>query len=138
MTEPKASRASTTRREFLKTSTVAAAGTAALNWIPNAYARASETIKVGLIGCGGRGGPEEEPGRPRRHPAPPPGQLSRGHGADPRRRHRRPGCGPGLLEPEQHLGIPAEAGLERHGIPDPQLVSLPLALRRLHRRAARP
>src|SRR3954447_21931181 len=55
MTEPKASQASTTRREFLKTSTVAAAGTAALNWIPNAYARASETIKVGLIGCGGRG-----------------------------------------------------------------------------------
>ena len=55
MTGPKASQASTSRREFLKTTTVAAAGTAALSLIPNAYARAGETIKVGLIGCGGRG-----------------------------------------------------------------------------------
>ncbi|MBV8229539.1 MAG: twin-arginine translocation signal domain-containing protein, partial [Planctomycetaceae bacterium] len=55
MTGPKASQASTSRREFLKTTTVAAAGTAALSLIPNAYARAGETIKVGLIGCGSRG-----------------------------------------------------------------------------------
>ncbi|MBV8555668.1 MAG: Gfo/Idh/MocA family oxidoreductase [Planctomycetaceae bacterium] len=55
MTGPKASQASTSRREFLKTTTAAAAGTAALSLIPNAYARAGETIKVGLIGCGGRG-----------------------------------------------------------------------------------
>ena len=32
----------------------------------------------------------------------------------------------------------APAGLERHRVPDPQLVPLPLALRRPHRRAARP
>ena len=55
MTGPKATQASTSRREFLKTTSVAAAGTAALSLIPNAYARASETIKVGLIGCGDRG-----------------------------------------------------------------------------------
>jgi myo-inositol 2-dehydrogenase/D-chiro-inositol 1-dehydrogenase len=58
MTEPKSAQmgqTSTSRREFLKTTSVAAAGTAALNLIPNAYARASEIIKVGLIGCGGRG-----------------------------------------------------------------------------------
>jgi len=52
MTDPKSS---PNRREFLKTSSMVTAGTAALTLIPNAYARASETIKVGLIGCGGRG-----------------------------------------------------------------------------------
>ena len=46
--------------------------------------------------------------------------------------------GAGLLEPGRHLGAHAQAGLERHRVPDPQLVSLPLALRRPHRRAARP
>jgi myo-inositol 2-dehydrogenase/D-chiro-inositol 1-dehydrogenase len=54
MTEPKSVPAS--RREFLRsTSVAAAAGTAALGFIPNAHAAASEAIKVGVIGCGGRG-----------------------------------------------------------------------------------
>ena len=53
MTDPK----SPTRREFLKTTSIvtAAAGTAALNLVPNAFAAGSDTIKVGLVGCGGRG-----------------------------------------------------------------------------------
>jgi predicted dehydrogenase len=53
MTGPKT--ISTTRRGFLRTTSAAAAGTAALNLVPNAFAGASETIKVGVIGCGGRG-----------------------------------------------------------------------------------
>ena len=50
--------AKATRREFLKTSTVAAAGTALaanLGMLANVHAAGSDTIKVGLIGCGGRG-----------------------------------------------------------------------------------
>lgn len=46
------------RRDFLKTSTLAAVGTGALSTlgvIPGAYAAGDETIKVGLVGCGGRG-----------------------------------------------------------------------------------
>ncbi|MFO0952634.1 MAG: Gfo/Idh/MocA family oxidoreductase [Isosphaeraceae bacterium] len=54
MTDPKASATGTTRRGFLLTSS-AMAGTAALNLTPNAFAGASSPIKVGLIGCGGRG-----------------------------------------------------------------------------------
>lgn len=43
------------RREFLKTSTLAAGALAAMS-IPNAvHAAGSDTLKVGLIGCGGRG-----------------------------------------------------------------------------------
>jgi predicted dehydrogenase len=43
-----------TRRDFLKTST--AAGTAALlGALPGVHAAGNETLKVGLIGCGGRG-----------------------------------------------------------------------------------
>jgi predicted dehydrogenase len=42
------------RRDFLKTSTVAAAVTS-LGTMANAHAAGSDTIKVGLIGCGGRG-----------------------------------------------------------------------------------
>jgi predicted dehydrogenase len=48
----------TTRREFLKTSTVTAAGAALaanLTLLNNAHAAGSDIIKVGLIGCGGRG-----------------------------------------------------------------------------------
>ena len=41
-----------TRRAFLKTSTAAAA---AMSFLPNAHAKGNDTIKVGLIGCGGRG-----------------------------------------------------------------------------------
>src|SRR5438309_4865613 len=49
--------ASTTRRSFLKTT--AAAGTAAmaanLTLLANVHADGEEVIRVGLIGCGGRG-----------------------------------------------------------------------------------
>jgi myo-inositol 2-dehydrogenase/D-chiro-inositol 1-dehydrogenase len=44
------------RREFLKTTAVAGAATAALFATGNyAYAQGSDQIKIGLIGCGGRG-----------------------------------------------------------------------------------
>jgi predicted dehydrogenase len=45
------------RRDFLKTSTVAAAGAAlsTLALTPAVHAAGSDTIKVGIIGCGGRG-----------------------------------------------------------------------------------
>lgn len=45
------------RRDFLKTSTLAAAGGIALNAIlpSGAYAQGSDEIRVGVIGCGGRG-----------------------------------------------------------------------------------
>jgi predicted dehydrogenase len=45
------------RRDFLKTSTVAAAGAAlsTLALTPPVHAAGSDTIKVGIIGCGGRG-----------------------------------------------------------------------------------
>ena len=48
--------AATPRREFLKTSSAAVAGTLAAMALPRAvHAAGSETLKVGLIGCGGRG-----------------------------------------------------------------------------------
>jgi predicted dehydrogenase len=43
------------RRDFLKVAGVAAAGVATASLINNAYAGGSDTIKVGLVGCGGRG-----------------------------------------------------------------------------------
>src|SRR5690348_17323117 len=45
------------RRDFLKTSTVALAGgvAASLGAIPAVHAAGSDEIRVGLIGCGGRG-----------------------------------------------------------------------------------
>lgn len=46
------------RRSFLKTATVAAVGSAVasgLEFVPGAYAAGSDEIRVGLIGCGGRG-----------------------------------------------------------------------------------
>ena len=53
MTEPTSSKASSaSRRDFLKTSTAATIG---LGMLSNAHAAGSDTIKVGLIGCGGRG-----------------------------------------------------------------------------------
>jgi myo-inositol 2-dehydrogenase/D-chiro-inositol 1-dehydrogenase len=53
MTEPTPSKIlSPSRRDFLKGSTAAAIGLGALG---NAHAAGSDTIKVGLIGCGGRG-----------------------------------------------------------------------------------
>jgi len=48
--------APTTRREFLRTSTAAAAGVALASALPRpGYTAESNTIKVALIGCGGRG-----------------------------------------------------------------------------------
>ncbi|MBA3315244.1 MAG: Gfo/Idh/MocA family oxidoreductase [Planctomycetaceae bacterium] len=46
------------RRDFLKTSSVAALGAGLLSTLPNmarAYADGDDAIKVGLVGCGGRG-----------------------------------------------------------------------------------
>ncbi len=46
------------RRDFMKTSTLVAVGATLatnLHVVPGAYAQGSDTIKVGLIGCGGRG-----------------------------------------------------------------------------------
>lgn len=48
----------TTRRNFIKTATAAAVGTtvaSGLPIIPGAYAAGSDEIRVGVIGCGGRG-----------------------------------------------------------------------------------
>ena len=48
--------ASITRRDFVKRSTVATAGVSALMASGNfAYAAADDTIRLGLVGCGGRG-----------------------------------------------------------------------------------
>jgi predicted dehydrogenase len=47
-----------TRRDFLKSTAVAAAGTAMatnLGFLSNVHAAGSDVIKVGVIGCGGRG-----------------------------------------------------------------------------------
>ena len=46
----------TPRRDFLKTSSVAALGAGLLGSLSkNAFAAGDETIKIGVIGCGGRG-----------------------------------------------------------------------------------
>jgi myo-inositol 2-dehydrogenase / D-chiro-inositol 1-dehydrogenase len=53
MTEPNPPRIlSPSRRDFLKTSTAATVG---LGMLGNAHAAGSDAIKVGLVGCGGRG-----------------------------------------------------------------------------------
>ncbi len=55
MTEPSSKNSvSASRRDFLKASTAAAA-VASLSAVPTVHAAGSDTIKVGLIGCGGRG-----------------------------------------------------------------------------------
>src|SRR3954454_10353878 len=55
MTEPTPSKAdAASRRDFLRTTTAAAA-VAGLGTLSNVHAAGSDTIKVGLIGCGGRG-----------------------------------------------------------------------------------
>jgi predicted dehydrogenase len=56
MHEESARNSPTTRREFLKTTAVAGTALAA-NWslIGNVHAAGGDAIKVGLIGCGGRG-----------------------------------------------------------------------------------
>ena len=46
----------TSRRRFLKNSaSVAAAGAVMTQLAPSIYAAGSDAIKVGLVGCGGRG-----------------------------------------------------------------------------------
>jgi len=50
MTDPK-----NTRRDFLGASAATVAGAAAVSFVPNAHAAGQETLKVGVIGCGGRG-----------------------------------------------------------------------------------
>src|ERR1700733_16246447 len=53
MIEPNPLKASpASRRDFLRTSTAATIG---LGMMTNAHAAGSDSIKVGLVGCGGRG-----------------------------------------------------------------------------------
>jgi myo-inositol 2-dehydrogenase/D-chiro-inositol 1-dehydrogenase len=56
MTDP-VGNSSPSRRDFLRSSAVVAAGAAAthLGTVPNVFAAGSDVIKVGLVGCGGRG-----------------------------------------------------------------------------------
>ena len=44
-----------TRRDFLRTGAAVVGGTLAAPVLPGAWAAGSDEIKVGLIGCGGRG-----------------------------------------------------------------------------------
>jgi predicted dehydrogenase len=46
----------TTRRSFLKQSGIIAAGAAAAFTVPKVHAAENNTINIGLVGCGGRGG----------------------------------------------------------------------------------
>src|SRR4051812_4686503 len=57
MSRVTASDSSASRRDFLKTSGLLAAGTAAASMaLPRmAHAAGDDTLKIGLIGCGGRG-----------------------------------------------------------------------------------
>ncbi len=57
MTEPTASdpRRETTRRDFLKSSALGTAALSGLSLGQSAHAAGKEEIKIGLIGCGGRG-----------------------------------------------------------------------------------
>ncbi len=58
MTQPESQSAATNRREFLKSSSLAAVGAGVLGGLgslPGAYAASDDTIKIGLVGCGGRG-----------------------------------------------------------------------------------
>ncbi len=50
-----ASESDSSRRRFLKTTAAAVAGASVLEFAPPVHAAGSGTIKVGLIGCGGRG-----------------------------------------------------------------------------------
>lgn len=58
MTQSESQSGATNRREFLKSSSLAAVGASVLSGLsslPGAFAASDDTIKVGLIGCGGRG-----------------------------------------------------------------------------------
>ena len=85
-----------------------------------------------------RGRQEEQHRRRGRHPAPPPGRLPRSHEADPRRRDRHLRRRALSLGPGHPLEDAAPEGLGGPRGPDAQLVQLHLAVRRPHRRAARP
>lgn len=54
MADASADQSSPNRREFLK-GAVLAAGTSALGAVPSVHAAGSDVIRVGLVGCGGRG-----------------------------------------------------------------------------------
>ncbi len=56
MTDP-VGNSSASRRDFLRSSAAVAGGTvlSSLGSVPNAYAAGDDVIKVGLVGCGGRG-----------------------------------------------------------------------------------
>jgi predicted dehydrogenase len=53
--QPASTPAGATRRDFLAASAVTAAGAALSALAPTAHAAGSDTLRVGLIGCGGRG-----------------------------------------------------------------------------------
>jgi predicted dehydrogenase len=57
MTDPTPSNSLNSRRDFLKTSAAVTVGAAAtsLGLVPAVHAAGSDAIKVGLVGCGGRG-----------------------------------------------------------------------------------
>ena len=57
MNSPNPDSPATSRREFVKTSTLAASGAiaVAVKLCPAVHAAGNDLIKVGLIGCGGRG-----------------------------------------------------------------------------------
>jgi myo-inositol 2-dehydrogenase / D-chiro-inositol 1-dehydrogenase len=58
MSQPESQAAETNRRGFLKSSSIAAVSAGvlgSLGSLPGAYAASDDTIKIGLIGCGGRG-----------------------------------------------------------------------------------
>ena len=53
--EPQANTTGATRRDFIKRSAAVAAGAATLSVAQHAHAAGDETIRIGLVGCGGRG-----------------------------------------------------------------------------------
>ena len=90
-------------------------------------------------GAGGlRHGQGQEALHRRGHAAPPPVGLPRSHEAHPRRRDRRLRRRGLLLAARHPVEREAPEGLGRPRGPDAQLVQLRLAVRRPHRRAARP
>ncbi len=55
MTDPAVPAPATSRRDFLKTSAAAVVGGTLLSAAPNVHAAGSDVLKIGLVGCGGRG-----------------------------------------------------------------------------------
>jgi predicted dehydrogenase len=58
MNQPSSASSTVSRRRFLQRSSLAAAGAAALSdlpWVNTAHAAPDDPIRIGLIGCGGRG-----------------------------------------------------------------------------------